>query len=330
MLAVVVVFSTILYSIAALTVAAQLFGADAILYGSHGTWSEVFRRPGETQPVASVSSAMLCVAVLFPSFFVLQGFISQSTTMKMSVRLCVNSLTLAVLFGALPLAVALLRRVQLAGAFGFRRANLLGFFGALVLGLSLWPLMFELIIAGQFVGIGNFSADIVEIIKDLLGQWKQLPIPLVLIAMAIVPAVFEELFFRGFLYRSLAARTSARNAILVSALMFGLFHIFVPGGLLTVRLLPSTCMGVILGWVCYQTGSVLPGMLLHICHNATTLLISYRYDDLDVTSLGIEQQEHLDFSWILAAIAATSVGALLLLASGRQRRLTKADEGPLS
>ncbi|MCH8829486.1 MAG: ABC transporter permease [Planctomycetes bacterium] len=51
--AVIVVLSTAAYAVAALTLAARIFGTDAILYGSHGSWSDLFRRP-EEPPVALV------------------------------------------------------------------------------------------------------------------------------------------------------------------------------------------------------------------------------------------------------------------------------------
>ena len=48
-MAIAAVFSTIFYIGAAIALAAQIFGTDAILYGSPATWSDLMRRPAEPQ-----------------------------------------------------------------------------------------------------------------------------------------------------------------------------------------------------------------------------------------------------------------------------------------
>jgi hypothetical protein len=44
------VVSTALYGVASLALAARVFGSDAILYGSQGSWADLFRRPDEPAP----------------------------------------------------------------------------------------------------------------------------------------------------------------------------------------------------------------------------------------------------------------------------------------
>ena len=52
-----VVISTGLFALAAIGVAARIFGTDAILYGSHGTWSDLFRRPRRSSAAPTPTSA---------------------------------------------------------------------------------------------------------------------------------------------------------------------------------------------------------------------------------------------------------------------------------
>jgi len=52
-LAAAAVFSTLLYVVAAIAIAARIFGTDAILYGGQSTWSDLLRRPAEPQAAAS-------------------------------------------------------------------------------------------------------------------------------------------------------------------------------------------------------------------------------------------------------------------------------------
>src|SRR5207245_2945170 len=82
--------------------------------------------------------------------------------------------------------------------------------------------------------------------------------------------IAEEVFFRGFLFSALRAHTGQRTTILASAFLFGLFH-FVSSA---DRLLPSTLMGLLLGWVCWQTRSIWPGMLLHASFNVALICLA--------------------------------------------------------
>jgi sodium transport system permease protein len=317
LLAVVVILSTLFFAMAALTVAAHLFGTDAILYGSHGSWSELFRRPEQAQPVASMSTAALCLASVFPAYFVVQGFLAQAD-LTMGERLWNSSLWSALLFGGVPAAVAMWRHVKLAGAFGLRPASAGHFAGALLLGISLWPLMHELVVFVQRFGLSMLDPALMERAAGMLRELQQLPLPFVLASIALTAAVFEELLFRGFFLQALLARTSPAKAILVSALAFGAFHILLLGNVTLARLLPATCMGLVLGWVCYRSGSVLPGMLLHACHNGILVCVGYYIKQLNVQAWGIEQQPHLPFPWILAGLAGSSCGLALMWHAGKE------------
>src|SRR5262249_4186191 len=109
-------------------------------------------------------------------------------------------------------------------------------------------------------------------LRELVREMYASPALIVIATHAAIGAL-EELFFRGYLFAALRAATGPRTTILISALLFGLFH----GVSGFDRLLPSTLMGLVLGWVCWRTGSVLPGMLLHACYNGLLIGLVYQY-----------------------------------------------------
>ena len=84
------------------------------------------------------------------------------------------------------------------------------------------------------------------------------------------------------------------------------------------RFVPTCFLGIILGWVCYRTGSVLPGMLLHTLHNGLLLSVSSFTNELATLGVGTESQEHLPTLWILAAGTTVAI-AFLMLILGTQR-----------
>ena len=84
--------------------------------------------------------------------------------------------------------------------------------------------------------------------------------PLVLV-IALVPAVCEELAFRGFILSGFRHLGHKWRAIIYSALLFGLTH-----GILQQSLI-ACLLGMVLGYLAVQSGSILPGMVFHVVHN---------------------------------------------------------------
>jgi ABC-2 type transport system permease protein/sodium transport system permease protein len=310
-LAAAAVLSTAFYVAAAIALAARIFGTDAILYGSQATWSDVFRRPERTQRAASVSAAMLALAVMFPAYFVLANSLAHSQEIALNSRLTVAALVTAVVFAGIPLVIAMFGRVDWSSGLGLRLANPMVFVAAGLLGVSLWPLAHEVYLASVQFGISALGPDQIERARTLLNDLQGLPLPLILITLAIAPGVFEELCFRGFLFSSLRAKISAWQTIVVTAVLFGLFHeVLGPG-----RMLPAAGLGLVLGWVRQRTGSVFPCMLLHMLHNGLLLSIGYWREPLMARGWGVEEQAHLPTTWLAAAVVGIVLSAGMLVAS---------------
>lgn len=88
------------------------------------------------------------------------------------------------------------------------------------------------------------------------------------LSLCLVPAVTEELFFRGALQGLLRPSGSAA-AIFGTALLFGLLHLDLAQGL------TAFICAVFLGWLAERSGSILPGMLLHFINNMLAFLTLY-------------------------------------------------------
>jgi hypothetical protein len=84
---------------------------------------------------------------------------------------------------------------------------------------------------------------------------------IVVLLIAVQPAIFEELAFRGVIQTSLAGVLGSTEALWVTALMFGILHLSI------VSLPHLLVMGLALGLLRKRTGSLYPGMLLHFAHN---------------------------------------------------------------
>jgi len=79
--------------------------------------------------------------------------------------------------------------------------------------------------------------------------------------IAVQPAIFEELAFRGVILGGLLHVLSPVEAVVVSAAMFMIIHLSIPS-------FPHLfVMGVALGYLRVASGSLYPGVLLHFAHN---------------------------------------------------------------
>jgi ABC-2 type transport system permease protein/sodium transport system permease protein len=101
-------------------------------------------------------------------------------------------------------------------------------------------------------------------------------------------------------------------AVVVAALVFGVFHeVLFPG-----RLLTTTFLGLMLGWVRLRSGSVVPCMVLHVVHNGLLLAASYFREELSA-QWGVDERVHLPPLWLgLSALGVALGVGVLLKASG--------------
>ena len=79
--------------------------------------------------------------------------------------------------------------------------------------------------------------------------------------------IIEEICFRGLLLDGLL-KTRCRPwvAILISAVAFGLVHgLWAP-------LVTATLFGLLAGWLYWRTGSIIPGLIIHIANNSLTAI----------------------------------------------------------
>ena len=311
LLSLLVLGSTLLYALAAIVVAAKLFGSDAVLYGSSGSWSETLQLARDLRDAPTVGNAMLTLAAISPVFIWVSNVIARQETAPIGTRLGLAALATLTIFAAVPFVVAKWSGVRLTSGLGLGRASLVAFAAAVLLGISLWPFAHEIVVRQHLRGWFTLGDEQMKRVGEMLEQLRQLPPVWILVCMAATPALAEELFFRGFLLSALRTRQSARMAVITSAAIFGLFHVIVKDSLLFERFLPSTFLGLILGWLAVRAGSIWPGVVLHATHNGLLLLIAYYQQEIIARAWGVEEKAQLPDHWLLAAAIVAGIGTAL-------------------
>ena len=90
-----------------------------------------------------------------------------------------------------------------------------------------------------------------------------------LVIIALIPAVGEELTFRGVLQQSLTRKMNPHVAIILSAAIFSFIHFQFYG------FLPRMFLGILLGYMFYITNSLWTSMLMHFVNNGATVVLYY-------------------------------------------------------
>jgi len=130
---------------------------------------------------------------------------------------------------------------------------------------------------------------------------------LVVIVVAVVPAVCEETFFRGFVQRSFEFNFKPWKAALITAIFFGIYH-FNPYGLL-----PLIGLGFFLGFAAYKTQSILVPMILHFLNNFIAVILYFIFGSEDIFENTASQTETV-LPNIIIFIIFTSLFIALILA----------------
>lgn len=120
------------------------------------------------------------------------------------------------------------------------------------------------------------------------------PLWQIILVAAVMPAICEELFFRGVLLGILRRNMSRQSLILTVGLLFGVFHLSM------FRFLPTGLLGILLSFLTLISGSIYPSMILHFVHNGYYLWATYNKVDLTSTPC------------IIVAFAGMIIGGLLI------------------
>ena len=157
----VAIVSTFAYAAAALSVAARLFGSDAVTRTSEKSIGSLLQRPRDSSPYPTPQAATLMLALLVPVYFLvsngLMRFIKTSEDTSVETTLLLNAIALISTFGLLPTLAAWLARNRFVTTFRLQPSGILSIVGAILLGLGAWTLAHESFLIAESLGVGGLS-----------------------------------------------------------------------------------------------------------------------------------------------------------------------------
>ncbi len=127
-----------------------------------------------------------------------------------------------------------------------------------------------------------------------------------LAVFALVPALCEEVFFRGFLQRQLMRLMPPLAAVGTQALIFSFIHFQFYG------FFARAALGALLGYVVYRSGSLWSGVLGHFVFNGISVVAAYLAATSEAISPDLAGESYRFPVYVIGA-SLLAVGGLLYL-----------------
>jgi sodium transport system permease protein len=260
-----VLASTTAYAAAAVGVAAQTFGKETVMFAdSVSLRSLLSRHVARPRRLPSFTLAALYTAALFPAWFYLQTLLQQVAAGDFVAVLRHTAVFMPLLFVVVPAAMLWYWKVDLRATFLLQLPTPRHLIAGVLFGLALWVVAHEVFVFQQLI------LPTPEALADMAGPLeeaiRQQPLWLLLVLLAVVPAVSEELFFRGYLQNGLSTSLRKWVTLIAVAAVFALFHFFV------FRFATTFALGLVLGWLCWQSRSIWPAVVAHAIHNGQAVV----------------------------------------------------------
>jgi uncharacterized protein len=142
-----------------------------------------------------------------------------------------------------------------------------------------------------------------KITKALLDIHTANDIISVLLVVAVIPAIGEELLFRGILQKMFSKWSGNIHAgVWISAAIFSAFHMQFFG------FLPRLMIGALLGYMLAWSGSLWLPILAHFANNASAIVLTFLFNkgviSLDADKIGTEENQ---LQTLLPSVIATGI-----------------------
>lgn len=222
------------------------------------------------------------------------------------------------MFTVPPLILYAITRKQPMRSLGFRKPNTEWMFliGLVLMFISL-PVTNQLGTWNENMNFGGFFEKMEEMLKrledtasDLTQQMLEVDtfggLLVNLLVIALIPAIGEELTFRGVLQQSLVRGCKNHHVgIILSAAIFSFIHFQFYG------FLPRMFLGIILGYLFYYSGSLWVSILMHFINNGTAVVIAY-LQHKGVVDIDYEHFGSTTSLWLILLSLVLTVGLIIL------------------
>lgn len=253
----VVFISNFAFVILSVLLLSKMFNSEEILFGSGKSFSFLEKRSNiKKGTVPSVSDG----GILYAIGLVLLIYVG--TTLQMKFKMVGLGLT-QVMIIAMPILFAIYIKTDFKNTFSLKLPSIKHVLGGIVLWAGVYILM--QITIQIILHLFPQNMEVVEALNDSIINKDNFIMNLFVVAL--MPAICEEMFFRGFIYTSFKGKNSCKAAIICSGILFGFMHMDF------IRIIPTSILGIAFAYCVYKSGSIFVPMILHFINNALSVVV---------------------------------------------------------
>ena len=169
-------------------------------------------------------------------------------------------------------------------------------------------------LSGKWQELRSMQAQVDKILEAFFSEISITRFAVLTLVMALLPAVGEELCFRGTI-QNVLSRTNLghHGAIIVAGLTFSLIH-FEFNNLLAIW-----CMGIVLGYLYYYSGSIWVNITAHFLNNFMVVLGRFAFLKGFIHS-DIMSSDTLPV-YVTLPVGAIMIGGLWMMGKWKQEKL---------
>ncbi len=285
--------SNFAFVILAVVLLSKIFNSEEILFGNSKSFSFLEKRSDMKKgSMPSKSDGIILFAIGLVSLIYFGSYVQ----IKFG-KVGIGITQLMIL--ALPLLFAYYIKGDFKKIFSLNTPKFKHFIGAISLWIGTYMIVF--IITNTILYYFPQNQEVVESLNEILVGDGTLIQNLLFISL--MPAICEELFFRGFVLTSFREnKKSYRGAIVACGILFGIMHMDF------IRIIPTAILGTSFAYAVCKSGSIYISMFMHFINNAFALVITYI-----ATSSTIQPSTEVSLLSIPQLLILISISALFII-----------------
>lgn len=303
----IVLFSNVAYSLLAILILGKIYNSEAVLFSEGLSSVRIFTRRSEMKekqmPGYGDLILLLCLVLLLifyvGSFAQIKWGFGGVVIQQLIILLC-------------PVLYAWYMKADAKKLFSIKKPGVSQVAGGVLFGIAAF--LCAMIIGVLLVPFFPESADGLTQLDDMLTSQ---PAVVLILVVALMPAIGEELLFRGFVMGTLKNKCTGVIAVLVTTLLFAAYHMSL------IKMFTIGIIGFGLTYAAYKSGSIVTSMCMHFLNNLLSVLIT-KYPKQMQHVLPVLFKESLSASDLLLMIAVILICAALglLLLGCRKKKQT--------
>lgn len=255
----IVFVSNFAFMILSVLLLSKMFNSEEILFGNNRSFSFLEKRSNikkGTMPTISDGAILYAVGLVL--------LIYVGSLVQLKFKMAGLAIT-QVMIICLPFLFAYYIKTDFKKTFSLQKVNLKQILG----GILIWMGGFVLINLITQITLYLFpqNMEVAEALTDAIIIKDNLVLNLAIVAL--MPAICEEIFFRGFIFTSFKVKSSSKIAIITSGILFGFMHMDF------LRIIPTSILGIIFAYTVYKSESIFIAMILHFINNSIAVLVSH-------------------------------------------------------